>query len=48
MGTYDDPDSIYEMVSLSPEPLKTYMEGTDRHARGRSGSSDGDVGSDSF
>ena len=26
MGTYDDPDSIYEMVSLSPEPLKTYMK----------------------
>ena len=26
MGTYDRPDKIYEMVELSPEPLRTYMK----------------------
>lgn len=26
MGTYDSPDKIYEMVELSPEPLKSYMK----------------------
>ena len=26
MGTYDRPDKIYEMVDLSPEPLRSYMK----------------------
>ena len=26
MGTYDRPDKIYEMVELSPEPLRSYMK----------------------
>lgn len=26
MGTYDSPDKVYEMVTLSPEPLKSYMK----------------------
>lgn len=26
MGTYDDPDSVYELVTSSPEPLQTFMK----------------------
>lgn len=26
MGTYDDPDSVYEIVRASPKPLRTYMD----------------------
>lgn len=26
MGTYDNPDSVYELVTSSPEPLQTFMK----------------------
>lgn len=26
MGTYDNPDSVYELVTSSPEPLRTFMK----------------------